>query len=199
MIKLIVGLGNPGIKYKYTRHNIGTWYIISLLKELKIKLKIDRNFCSYISKFKSKNENIIYFVIPNIFINLCGKIIKKISLLYKILPNEILIVHDDMDLYPGNIKLKFGSKHHGHNGVKNIIHSFENKTNFYQLKIGIGRPKKKEEIINFVLNRPPIQEKKLIDFSIKTAVKYTKTLIIKNNIEIIMNKLNKKNKKFNLS
>ncbi|MCR3754831.1 MAG: peptidyl-tRNA hydrolase [Candidatus Westeberhardia cardiocondylae] len=192
MLKLIVGLGNPGNSYKHTRHNVGTWYIFALLNKFHKKLTKNKKFFGYTCQLKINTTNNIYIFISNMYMNICGEAIKKISSFYKIFPNEILIAHDDMNLFPGNIKLKFGGSDYGHNGIKNIIHSLENKKNFYRLRIGIGKPKK-NKTTEFVLGKPLEKEKKLIHHAINQAIQCTNILIIQNNINKTMHQLNKKN------
>ena len=135
-MKLIVGLGNPGKKYENTRHNIGFFILDSYLKE--VNWKDDKN--AFIYKTKIFNEDVI-FIKPTTFMNLSGVAVSYYKNFYKISLNDILIIHDDMDLEIGSIRLKKDSSSGGHNGIKSIIK--ELKTDgFARLKIGIGKNKK---------------------------------------------------------
>lgn len=111
--------------------------------------------------------------------NLSGKSVFALSSFYNIDSDEILIVHDDLNLIPGLAKIKFGGSAGGHNGIKDIQNRLGRKSNFYRLRIGIGRPENKIEIAKFVLSVPSIREKKLIDCTIKKAVYCTKTFFFK--------------------
>ncbi|XAJ84537.1 aminoacyl-tRNA hydrolase [Buchnera aphidicola (Neophyllaphis podocarpi)] len=124
--------------------------------------------------------------------NLSGKSVSCISNFYHIETKNILIVHDDLNLSPGKIKIRYGISHGGHNGIKNIINNMKFKSNFYRLSIGIGRPKYKKDVISFVLNKPTLEEKKLILKSIDDAIHIT-NLWIKNDFDSIKSYLNSLN------
>ncbi|CEN32237.1 Peptidyl-tRNA hydrolase [Candidatus Westeberhardia cardiocondylae] len=191
MFKLIVGIGNPGKIYKETRHNVGSWYVLSLAQKYQVCFKKNKIFHGYTCNIKLKNEKYVKLLIPNTFMNLCGNSVKNIASFYKISINDILIAHDDLNLIPGNIRIKLGGDHHGHNGIKSIISALKNHANFYRLRIGIGNPGK-NKAKNFVLNKPTDNEKKLINMAINKAIQCTKILIIQKNITHAMNNLHKK-------
>ncbi len=182
-IKIIFGLGNKNKNLSYTRHNVGIWFIKKILNQKNIKF-------NKIYKILLKNKY-IYLYIPKTYINLCGKYIKKIKKKLKIKTKEILIVHDEINLKPGKIKIKnkIGFKS-THNGIKNIIKNLK-KDNFYQLRIGIGKPTEKNKLKQFVLSKPNKKEKKKIMYSINKSIKYIKILINKNNLNLVQNHLNK--------
>ncbi|MXP50985.1 aminoacyl-tRNA hydrolase [Pantoea sp. SoEX] len=174
-IKLIVGLLNPGAKYYLTRHNAGAWYINLLVKKYKINIKKNINFFGSISSLRINNNN-IYILLPNTFINLSGMSVKNVSNFYNIFPEEILIAHDDLDLPPGIIKFKQGGGHGGHNGLKDIIGKLRNNKNFYRLRIGIGHPGNRDKVNQFVLSKPDNDEKELINLALHEAVICTEIL-----------------------
>jgi len=122
----------------------------------------------------------VRLLVPTTFMNLSGKSVENMSKFYSINPEEILVAHDELDIKPGNVKLKFGGGHNGHNGIKDIISRLGNN-NFHRLRIGIGRPDEKN-IIKFVLNKPSFFDKKLINSVIYDAVRYT-DIIIKDTIK----------------
>ncbi len=183
-IKLIIGLGNKNKKLFYTRHNVGIWFIKKFLKLKKITLnKI------YKKKIKKKK---IFLYTPNSYINNCGKSILKIKKKLNIKNKNILIVYDDINIYPGNCKIQKNIKKTStHNGIKNIL-KYIKKNNFYKLRIGIGKPKN-NNLINFVISKPNNLEKLLINKLIKKCIIYIKKLIKNNNLNKIQNLINKKN------
>ncbi|WP_343187891.1 aminoacyl-tRNA hydrolase [Buchnera aphidicola (Periphyllus koelreuteriae)] len=168
-IKLIVGLGNPIEKYNKTRHNVGIWYIRLLSKYFNVQFTKIKKFSGYKSEIFFLNKKILLFF-PDIFMNLNGYSVFSLSKFYNISLNEILIIHDELDLFPGHIKLKYGYGSNGHNGLKSIICKFKNHTFYKRLSIGIGRPIFRNDISNFVLSKPTINEKKLILKSIYESI-----------------------------
>ncbi|XBC39397.1 MAG: aminoacyl-tRNA hydrolase [Buchnera aphidicola (Nurudea shiraii)] len=178
-VKLIVGLSNPIIQYNQTRHNMGAWFIQNLAKFHNQILKKHDKFLGYIGNFTYYNSK-VYLLIPNIFMNLNAQSILIVSKFYKIMLDEILVVHDELDLKPGSMRLKLGFGHNGHNGIRNIINVISKKNGFLRIQIGIGRPHGSKKISDFVLSSPLLEEKQLIERSILDAVKITNMLIKKN-------------------
>ena len=173
---MIVGLGNPITQYNDSRHNIGSWYIQELVRFHKQHLKIEKKFFGYMSSIYINNK-IVRLLIPNIFMNISGKSVFSMSSFYNINIDEILIVHDELDLFPGVIKYKYGIGHNGHNGLRNIRDIFGKNIFFSKLSIGIGRPVIKENISSFVLSSPTKSENILIKRSIKKIVLMTDEVI----------------------
>ncbi|WP_367678290.1 aminoacyl-tRNA hydrolase [Buchnera aphidicola] len=167
---MIVGLSNPKLEYHNTRHNVGSWYVYALAESFCNILQEDKKFFGFTSSFIMESKY-IRLLIPNIFMNINGQSIFKMASFYNISLNEILVVHDDLELKPGIIKLKYSYGHNGHNGLRNIISVFNKKINFYRLRIGIGRPKNKDQISSYVLSNPNGEEKILIQKSIKESIK----------------------------
>lgn len=180
-IKMIVGLGNPTDKFNNTRHNVGSWYISILADMLNLKLKLEKKFFGKSGTFKFYNYK-IHLLIPEIYMNLNGISIYAYAYFYKIDLSEILVIHDEIDMFPGTIKMKYSSGHNGHNGVKSIISQFNKKCKFFQLYIGIGRPSLKEEIPKFVLQKPKFLERKMIDKVIFWSVKNIKQTLLYNKL-----------------
>ncbi len=184
-VKIIFGIGNTNKKLLNTRHNIGILFIKKFLNTFNIK-KIKYN---YIYKLKIKNKY-IYIYVPKTYINTCGKNIKKIIKKLKLKNKETLIVHDEINLKPGKIKIKKNiGKKSTHNGIKNIL-KYLKKDNFYQLRIGIGKPKNKNDLKTFVLSKLKNKEKKKIIYIIKKSIKYIKILTQKNKLSKIQNYIN---------
>ena len=165
-IKLFVGLGNPGEKYSDTRHNAGFWWIDLVAHHHNIKLQNSDKFSSGIGKLSNADE--IYFAKPSTYMNDSGKALAAIIKFYKINPNEILVVHDDLDIDVGQAKLKFGGSHGGHNGLKSIFACIGSQ-DFWRLKIGIGHPGDKHLVVDYVLKNPSSKERSLIDESIEVS------------------------------
>ncbi|XBC42455.1 MAG: aminoacyl-tRNA hydrolase [Buchnera aphidicola (Meitanaphis elongallis)] len=188
-IKLIVGLANPIIKYDKTRHNVGSWFIQRLACYHNQDLKMSRKFLGYIGSFIYCDFK-TYLFIPNTFMNLSGKSISVVLKFYRIRLDEILVVHDELDLNPGLVRFKLGCGHNGHNGIRNIIDVLAKRNNFLRIQIGIGRPDKLKQIADFVLSSPTLEEKLLIETSILRAIKMTNLLIKERNTLIEKKVLN---------
>ncbi|WP_367675972.1 aminoacyl-tRNA hydrolase [Buchnera aphidicola] len=173
---MIVGLSNPTFKYHNTRHNIGAWYIHLLCKYNNINMKREQKFFGDIAQYKLKNSY-IWLLVPNTFMNVSGISVYAVSNFYRINIQEILVVHDELDLPVGTIKLKYGYGHNGHNGLRNIISQFGNKNKFCRIRIGIGRPEYIHEITSFVLSKPTKYEKSMILKVIHNVIQETNTII----------------------
>lgn len=176
---MIVGLSNPIEDYIDTRHNVGSWFIKILYKKFKIVLKYKKKFFGYIGLCKCVNNN-VYFLIPNIYMNLNGTSIYAVASFYKIKIKNILIIQDDLNTFVGKTKFITSYKNYGHNGIKNIISKFENKVAFNRLCIGIGRPKRNVSLSSYVLSKPSKEEKKLIFQSIYSSINIVEKFINKN-------------------
>lgn len=147
-MKLIVGLGNPGIKYKQTRHNIGFMFVDSIAKSLNVEFKLQAKLKSQIAIIKRDGEDIILCK-PMTYMNLSGEAVKLVSDYYNIDINDILVIHDDLDLPVGKIRIRERGSHGGHNGMKNII-ALMNTDNIKRIRIGID---KNENVIDYVLGK----------------------------------------------
>lgn len=187
-IKLIVGLGNIGSKYVNTRHNFGAAYVMLLAKKYRILLCKNKKLCGYIGKLKLRN-NTIRLLIPNFYMNENGISVSICANIYQLLPEEILIAHDDLDLLPGKIRIKLGKKFkNSHNGVQSVVIKLKNKFNFYRLRIGIGRPINNNEIIDFVLSQSSICEANIINDVLNEVIRNTEDIVYKN-FSQVMNRL----------
>ena len=169
MIKLFVGLGNPGPDYEATRHNTGFWWIDALARELKVSLVPERNYYGLAGR-TSVNGQSVWLLQPQTFMNLSGKSVASLARFFKIQPEEILVVHDELDLPPGQVKLKRGGSHAGHNGLRDI-HAQLGSPDYWRLRIGIGHPGEKSEVANWVLKKPAPDQRTLIEDSIAHSLK----------------------------
>ena len=175
-IKLIVGLGNPGTQYAQTRHNAGEWYVRALAEQYSIPLQLETKFFGHVGRGLIGQRD-CRLLIPNTFMNLSGKAVGAIATFYKILPNEILVAHDELDIDPGTVRLKQSGGHGGHNGLRDIISSLANCRDFYRLRIGIGHPGNKNQVTNYVLGKAPANEQGAIEESIDEALRHTPDMI----------------------
>lgn len=167
-IKLIVGLGNPGNEYEQTRHNAGGWFVEQLAQQHNQSWQTDSKFHGLVSKISSDNHE-CRLLIPTTYMNNSGRAVAAIANYYKISPEQILIVHDELDLAAGIVRLKINGGDGGHNGLKDIIKSLDSKK-FYRLRIGIDRPKPTVSIVDYVLDRPSKTQRQLIDQAIERAL-----------------------------
>lgn len=161
MIKLIVGLGNPGKKYQKTRHNVGSLFLDYLLKTHSNMLwAFEAKFQGYIATIFIANSKIILFK-PQSFVNLSGLPVGSVARYYKFKAEEILVVHDELDFTVGIVKFKKGGSHAGHNGLRSIITNL-NESNFYRLRLGINRPIYGKSVADYVLSNPSKSEQTLL-------------------------------------
>lgn len=187
-IKLFVGLGNPGEKYQATRHNAGFWWVDQLAIASHSTLVLEAKFFGVAGKLTSTND--CWLLKPTTFMNASGKSVAAIANYYKIQPNEILVAHDELDLPAGQAKLKFGGGHGGHNGLRDI-HAALGTADYWRLRIGIGHPGNKAEVINYVLKAPTRDEQQAIDDSVMKAA-HIKEQMLKGDFENAMLKLHTK-------
>lgn len=167
-ISLIVGLGNPGQQYQDTRHNAGFWFAEKLCYQQNAFFNLETKFQALVSHFKFQNR-IIRVLKPMTYMNLSGQAVQKLAHFYKISPQSILVVYDEIDLPPGCVRFKFEGGHAGHNGIRDIIAKLGTKA-FYRIRIGVGRPKHQEEVHSYVLNRPTRVEQDVINIGIEQAL-----------------------------
>ena len=173
-IKLIVGLGNPGDKYEATRHNAGFWWVDQLAAASGSKLALDAKFFGLAGKLAPTAD--VWLLKPTTFMNASGKAVAALANYYKITPAEILVVHDELDLPPNTVKLKKGGGHGGHNGLKDIAAAL-GTADYWRLRLGIGHPGDRNEVINFVLKAPSKDEQNAINVCIDDSVAVTNQLL----------------------
>ena len=187
-IKLIVGLGNPGDKYKDTRHNAGEWLVERLAQRFNFSLKEESKFFGKTARAVINGQE-IRFLVPTTFMNLSGKAVGALATFYRIQPEQILIAHDELDLPPGTVKIKLGGGHGGHNGLRYSIAQLSNNKNFYRLRVGIGHPGDKNLVSAYVLSKPSPTDLTLIDKALEEATDCVEVLL-KDGINKATNRLN---------
>ncbi|ODN43578.1 aminoacyl-tRNA hydrolase [Piscirickettsia litoralis] len=175
-VKLIVGLGNPGSEYEKTRHNAGAWFVEQLAEQYHAALRPEAKFHGLASRLNASSLGNAQLLIPTTFMNRSGLAVKACSHFYKIPPEQILVVHDELDLPPGTARLKSGGGHGGHNGLRDIAAQLGTK-DFQRLRIGIGHPGNKSQVVNFVLKAPSKPEHTLILQSIDASFEVLAELI----------------------
>ncbi len=168
MIRLIVGLGNPGPEYEHTRHNAGFWWVDAAARQLNATLAFDRSHHGLSARVNTP-AGPVWLLQPMTYMNLSGKAVAPLARFFKIEPAEILVVHDELDLAPGQIKLKQGGGAAGHNGLKDILAQL-GSPDFWRLRIGIGHPGVRAEVTNWVLRRPPLEDRLAMDQCITESV-----------------------------
>jgi len=166
---LIVGLGNPGEKYDKTRHNCGADFVQLLSEKLKVSLQKEDKFFSLYG-IKTLNEVSVHLCIPTIYVNESGKTVSSIINYLKISNEQVLVIHDDLDLPLGKIKLKEAGGHGGHNGLRNIIDSLKGDANFKRMRIGIDHPEKEEDVVKYVLSKFTKKERQLLETSFNNTL-----------------------------
>ena len=167
MIRLIAGLGNPGPEYAATRHNAGFWFVDEVAGRLKVSLAPERSYFGLAARASVAGRP-LWLLEPTTFMNLSGKSVAALARFFKIEPAEILVVHDELDLLPGQVKLKLGGSHAGHNGLKDIHAQIG--ADYWRLRIGIGHPGVKAQVIDYVLKKPLADQRVEIQKAIEQAL-----------------------------
>ncbi len=188
-IRLIVGLGNPGEKHLQTRHNAGFWFVDAVARKNNAVFKYESKFKGEVAFFFYQGEK-IWLLKPHTYMNESGESLRPFADFYKISTEEILIAHDEIDLPSGEIKLKWAGGHGGHNGLRSIF-SHLNK-DFWRIRIGVGHPGDKNQVVNYVLKKTSSQDKAEIDGAIDDALTVVDELL-RGEMEAAMKKLHTRN------
>jgi PTH1 family peptidyl-tRNA hydrolase len=175
MIRLFVGLGNPGPEYEATRHNAGFWWIDALADRLGARLALDRGYHGRVARV-NRSTGPVWLLEPLTYMNLSGNAVALLARFYKIAPQEILVAHDELDLQPGQVKLKLGGSHAGHNGLKHI-HAQLGSADYWRLRLGIGHPGVKAEVIDYVLRKPVPEQREAIEQAIAKSLEAAELLL----------------------
>ena len=165
--KLIVGLGNPGAEYERTRHNAGYWFVDELLRRHGGSWRRESRHQSELARSRIADIE-LWLQKPLTFMNGSGAAVASVARFHRIEPAEILVVHDEIDLPPGAARLKQGGGHGGHNGLRDVIAHLG--ADFWRLRLGVGHPGSKDEVIDYVLQRPRAEERSLIDAALTSAL-----------------------------
>ncbi len=188
-LKLIVGLGNPGQDYTETRHNAGFWFVEEYAANCSSSFSPDKKFFGEIARVSSGGTD-CRILKPDTFMNHSGRSVKALMEYFNILPTEILVAHDEIDLDAGTVRLKRGGGHGGHNGLRDIISQLGSK-DFLRLRIGVGHPGNKDDVIDYVLHRPGRDDRNKIDDAIKRGLEVM-PLVFSGEMNKAMTLLNKK-------
>jgi PTH1 family peptidyl-tRNA hydrolase len=184
-LRIIVGLGNPGPEHQVTRHNVGFWFVDLLARRHGGEFRDYRKYSGETARVAIDGQDLVLLK-PTTYMNRSGLSVRQISDFYKIAPDDILVAHDELDLPVGSVRLKKGGGHGGHNGLRDTIaHIGEN---FWRLRLGIGHPGNKAEVIDYVLTRAPRVEEDLILEAVNTAADSV-PLILEQGAERAMTKL----------
>ena len=151
-IRLIVGLGNPGADYVDTRHNAGFWLVDQIAAEQGVSFRFEKRYNADECKFKVEGKD-VFLLKPMTFMNRSGQAVSALARYYKIKAEQILVVHDELDLPPGTNRIKQAGGHGGHNGLRDIVNHLGSR-DFFRVRVGIGHPGDASQVINYVLHKP---------------------------------------------
>jgi PTH1 family peptidyl-tRNA hydrolase len=189
-IRMLVGLGNPGPEYAATRHNAGFWWLDAVAEKLGARLAHDRSYHGLVARVNRHGVEPLWLVEPQTYMNLSGKSVAALARFFKITPDQILVAHDELDLLPGQLKLKQGGSHAGHNGLKDIVAQL-GSADFWRLRLGIGHPGVKAEVIDYVLKRPSQEHREAIEQCVVLSLQ-SLDLLLAGEMERAMMKMHKR-------
>ena len=187
-MKLVVGLGNPGREHESTRHNAGFWWVDRLVARTGTSMRAEARFHGHAGKLVEAGRE-CWLLKPTTYMNVSGRAVQAMTQFFKIAPAEMLVVHDELDLPPGEVRLKKGGGSAGHNGLKDVTAHLG--PDYWRLRIGIGRPADRAEMVNFVLDAPRREELPLIDEAIARSLE-TWPMLLEGKSEAAMLKLHTK-------
>ena len=164
---LLVGLGNPGTRYAETRHNAGFWFIDAVACRLNLHFRYEKRFRGQIAEGEWNGEK-LRLLQPDTYMNHSGQAVSAVAGFFKIPVQRILVAHDEIDLQPGDVRLKVGGGHGGHNGLRDVIAQL-GSPDFARLRIGVGHPGLSDEVVGYVLQRPGKEEQAQVEASIDAA------------------------------
>ena len=190
MIRLVVGLGNPGKEYERTRHNAGFWLVERFASANGIVLRKDNKFQALVGRHESSGA---WLLMPQSFMNASGRAVQMLAGFFKIKPEEILVVHDELDFPPGTARIKQGGGIAGHNGLRDISQRLATP-DYWRLRLGVGKPPAGVEGADYVLQRPPAEERAAIDAALERALAVLPQCL-SGDIQGAMQKLHTDNKK----
>ena len=168
MISMMVGLGNPGAEYEQTRHNAGFWWADAVARQIKANWVIDKNHQALVAR-TAVNGQTLWLLKPQTFMNLSGRSVAGLARFYKIEPAAILVAHDELDIAAGEARLKFGGGHAGHNGLRDI-HAQLGSGDYWRLRLGIGRPGERADVLNWVLKKPPLEQRIAVEQAVERGL-----------------------------
>ncbi len=166
-LTLIVGLGNPGSGYAETRHNVGFWFVDRLAEAAGARFRPESRFSGELADATLAGER-VRLLKPGTFMNLSGQAVAALARFYRFEPASILVVHDDLDLPAGEVRLKVGGGHGGHNGLRDIVARLGSR-DFVRLRFGIGHPGHREGVTGHVLSKPAAEERNALEAALDAA------------------------------
>ena len=173
MIRLLVGLGNPGKEYERTRHNAGFWLVERFAASRGVALRKDPKYQALVARLP---DNGPWLLMPQSFMNASGRAVQMLAGFFKIKPEEMLVVHDELDFAPGVARVKQGGGIAGHNGLKDISQRLGSH-DYWRLRIGIGHPGDKDAVADYVLQKPSAEDKTAIDQAMDRALQVLPQMI----------------------
>jgi len=185
-IQLIVGLGNPGPEYEPTRHNAGFWFVDELARRCRQSFRTERRFHSEVAPCMLGGSE-CRLQKPMTFMNRSGQAVGALARFFRIPLQHILVVHDELDLPPGTIRLKKGGGHGGHNGLRDLINHLGSR-DFYRLRVGIGHPGHRDQVVDYVLRKPSKEDRRQIDEAVYDALEVMPD-VVEGKFELAMNSL----------
>jgi PTH1 family peptidyl-tRNA hydrolase len=165
-IRLVVGLGNPGKEYERTRHNAGFWLVERFAVSSGVALRKDPKYQALVGRLES---NAAWLLLPQSFMNSSGRAVQMLAGFFKVKPEEILVVHDELDFPPGTARIKQGGGIAGHNGLRDISQRLGSH-DYWRLRLGVGRPDAGADVADYVLHKPSTEEREAIEASIENAL-----------------------------
>jgi PTH1 family peptidyl-tRNA hydrolase len=193
LIRLVVGLGNPGKEYERTRHNAGFWVVERFASSKGIALRKDGKFKALVGQIQGTSPaGAAWLLLPQIFMNASGQPVQMLAGFFRIKPEEILVIHDELDFPPGVAKLKQGGGIAGHNGLKDISQRLATHE-YWRLRLGVGKPPAGREGADYVLEKPPAEERAAIDSVIEKALEVL-PLCLSGDMQTAMQKLHTEEK-----
>jgi PTH1 family peptidyl-tRNA hydrolase len=166
-VRLIVGLGNPGAEYQDTRHNAGFWFVDRVAQTGSAVFRHESRFHGEVARVLLEGQD-LWLLKPSTYMNDSGRAVAAMAHFYRVAPEQILVVHDELDLPPGGVKLKKGGGAAGHNGLKDLLLALDSP-DFWRLRIGIGHPGQRHQVVDYVLHRPAKAEQEAIDTALERA------------------------------
>ena len=173
-VELVVGLGNPGSRYDATRHNAGFWWVEALARRRGAAFRNNSRFSGEVAEVRA-DVGVVRLLKPTTFMNHSGRAVNAICDFYRIETEAVLVVHDEIDLAPGAVRLKIGGGDGGHRGLRDIIPGL-GKT-FLRLRLGVGRPTQSSEVVDFVLKRPSAADRELIDEALTRSLEQAERIL----------------------
>jgi PTH1 family peptidyl-tRNA hydrolase len=186
-IRVLVGLGNPGKQYERTRHNAGFWFVERLALARGIALKKDNHYQALVGR-----DGALWLLMPQTFMNASGRAVQMLAGFFKVAPEEILVVHDELDFAPGTARLKQGGGIAGHNGLRDISQRLGSH-DYWRLRIGVGRPAAGRNGADYVLEKPPVEEREAIEGAIARALELVPQML-EGDLQGAMHKLHTQDK-----